>query len=103
MLSYFIAAFGSVILISFYLVNVLKNTKTAVMFGGLLTLLYFTLYIIVSAEDFALLMGSGLVFIVLAVVMMTTRNIDWYQVNTVERQWFSITMIVNFILGNIIY
>ena len=86
MLSYFIAAFGSVILISFYLVNVLKNTKTAVMFGGLLTLLYFTLYIIVSAEDFALLMGSSLVFIVLAVVMMTTRNIDWYQVNAVERQ-----------------
>ncbi|MBL4796144.1 MAG: cell envelope integrity protein CreD [Oleispira sp.] len=86
MLSYFIAAFGSVTLISFYLVNVLKNTKTAAMFGGLLTLLYFTLYIIVSAEDFALLMGSSLVFIVLAVVMMTTRNIDWYQVNAVERQ-----------------
>jgi inner membrane protein involved in colicin E2 resistance len=25
-------------------------------------------------------MGSALVFIVLAVVMLTTRNIDWYQV-----------------------
>ena len=37
-------------------------------------------YIIVSAEDFALLMGSALVFIVLAAVMMATRNIDWYQV-----------------------
>lgn len=80
LLSYFIAAFGSVTLISFYLVNVLRNAKTAAMFAGLLTLLYFTLYIIVSAEDFALLMGSTLVFIVLAVVMMTTRNIDWYQV-----------------------
>lgn len=80
MLSYFIAAFGSVVLITLYLVNVLKNTKTATVFGGLLTLLYFTLYIIVSAEDFALLMGSALVFIVLAVVMMTTRKIDWYQV-----------------------
>ena len=80
MLSYFIAAFGSVVLITLYLVNVLKNTKMATVFGGLLTLLYFTLYIIVSAEDFALLMGSALVFIVLAVVMMTTRKIDWYQV-----------------------
>jgi len=34
----------------------------------------------VSAESFALLMGSALVFIVLAVVMITTRNIDWYHV-----------------------
>ncbi|MEH6447405.1 MAG: cell envelope integrity protein CreD [Oleispira sp.] len=80
LLSYFIAALGSVTLISFYLVNVLRNAKTAGLFAGLLTLLYFTLYIIVSAEDFALLMGSTLVFIVLAVVMMTTRNIDWYKV-----------------------
>lgn len=80
LLSYFIAAVCSVTLISLYLVNVLKNTKTAAMFSGLLSMLYFTLYIIVSAEDFALLMGSTLVFIVLAVVMMATRNIDWYQV-----------------------
>jgi inner membrane protein len=61
-------------------VNVLRSIKTAVIFGGLLILLYFTLYVIVSAEDLALLMGSALVFIVLAVVMLTTRNIDWYQV-----------------------
>lgn len=80
LLSYLIAAFGSVLLISFYLITVLRNKKTAFLFGGLLTLLYFTLYIIVSAEDFALLMGSALVFIVLAAVMMATRNIDWYQV-----------------------
>lgn len=80
LLSYVTAAFGSVSLISFYLINVLRNSKIAAMFAGLLTLLYFTLYIIVSAEDFALLMGSTLVFIVLAAVMMATRNIDWYQV-----------------------
>lgn len=80
LLSYCIAALASVILISFYLVNVLRSIKTAVIFGGLLILLYFTLYVIVSAEDLALLMGSALVFIVLAVVMLTTRNIDWYQV-----------------------
>ncbi len=80
LLSYVIASIGSVLLISLYLVNVLRNTKTAGMFSGLLTLLYFTLYIIVSAEDFALLMGSALVFFVLAVVMMATRNIDWYQI-----------------------
>ncbi len=79
LLSYLLAAIASVLLIGFYLVTVLRNGKTALMFSGLLTLLYFTLYIIVSAEDFALLMGSSLVFIVLAVVMVSTRHIDWYQ------------------------
>lgn len=80
LLSYFLAAVASIVLISFYLVKVLNNGKSALVFGGLLALLYLTLYIIVSAESFALLMGSALVFIVLAVVMITTRNIDWYQV-----------------------
>ncbi len=80
LLSYLLGAIGSVSLISFYLVSVLRDTKTAGIFSGLLILLYFTLYIIVSAEDFALLMGSALVFLVLAVVMVATRNIDWYQV-----------------------
>lgn len=79
LLSYFLAAIASVLLIGFYLVTVLRNGKTAMMFSAVLSLLYFTLYIIVSAEDFALLMGSSLVFIVLAVVMVSTRHIDWYQ------------------------
>ena len=80
MLSYLIAALACASLISFYLVYVLRHAKTAGMFAALLVLLYFTLYIIVSAEDFALLMGSLLVFIVLAVVMVATRNINWYEV-----------------------
>ncbi len=79
LVSYALAAIASVLLISFYLIKVLRNNKTTAMFAGLLSLLYFSLYIIVSAEDFALLMGSALVFIVLAVIMVATRNIDWYQ------------------------
>jgi inner membrane protein len=80
MLSYIIAALACASLISFYLVYVLRHAKTAGLFAALLVLLYFTLYIIVSAEDLALLMGSVLVFIVLAVVMIATRNINWYEV-----------------------
>ncbi|MEH6345251.1 MAG: cell envelope integrity protein CreD [Bermanella sp.] len=79
LLSYFVAAVASVLLIGFYLVTVLRDGKTALVFSAVLSLLYFTLYIIVSAEDFALLMGSALVFTVLAMIMISTRNIDWYQ------------------------
>lgn len=38
------------------------------------------LYVIISAEDYAFLMGGVLTFITLFVVMMSTRNIDWYEV-----------------------
>jgi inner membrane protein len=40
--------------------------------------LYGTLYIIINAEDYALLMGSILVFLVLLVLMYVTRKFDWY-------------------------
>jgi len=45
-------------------------------------LLYSLLYIIVQAEDFALLMGAFLVFGVLATLMFVTRKIDWYELST---------------------
>ena len=38
------------------------------------------LYGLLSAEDYALLMGSLLLFAVLAAVMVLTRRLDWYGV-----------------------
>ena len=43
-----------------------------------LSLLYALLYGLLSAEDYALLMGSLLVFALLAGVMLLTRKLDWY-------------------------
>ena len=42
--------------------------------------LYGLLYGLLSAEDYALLMGSLLLFAVLAAVMVLTRRLDWYGV-----------------------
>jgi inner membrane protein len=63
-----------------YLRYVLAGYKEAIGFSGLLLILYAVLYIIISAEDLALVMGAFLTFISLAIVMFTTRNIDWYKV-----------------------
>ena len=43
-----------------------------------LALLYATLYVLVGAEDYALLAGSGLVLALIAATMYLTRRIDWY-------------------------
>ncbi|MGO2129178.1 MAG: inner membrane CreD family protein [Pseudoalteromonas prydzensis] len=41
--------------------------------------LYSLLYGLLSAEDYALLMGSLLVFVVLSLIMMLTRQVNWYR------------------------
>ena len=79
-LAYTIATFSCVCMLLYYLRYVLGGHKEAAAFSGLLLLLYGVLYVIISAEDYAFLMGGCLTFITLFVVMISTRNINWYQV-----------------------
>lgn len=80
--AYAIASLCCISLLFYYLRYVLQGTSQALLFASLIALLYGALYVIISAEDFALLMGALLTFVTLAVVMISTRNIDWY--NLVE-------------------
>jgi inner membrane protein len=41
--------------------------------------LYAALYGLLVSEDNALVLGAGLLFLVLAAVMVLTRRVDWYQ------------------------
>ena len=77
-LAYAIATVCCVGLLQFYLTWVLRGYKPALVFSGLLSALYGILYVIISAEDFALLMGSLLCFVALGIIMAITRRIDWY-------------------------
>jgi inner membrane protein len=60
-----------------YSAAVLGSWKRAYVIGGLLVGLYAVLYILLGLEDFALLIGSLLLFLALAGVMYATRRIDW--------------------------
>lgn len=78
--AYCIAALCCSGLLLSYLRSVLAGFKQALIFSVLLLILYGVLYIIISAEDLALVMGAFLTFSSLAVIMFSTRNIDWYKV-----------------------
>ncbi len=78
--SYLAAAFGCVILNGFYLSYVLRNWLRGFGFGSALAVLYGALYGLLQSENNALLMGSLLLFALLAAAMIATRNIDWYQI-----------------------
>ena len=79
-LAYAIAATACVALIGFYVSHVLGSARRGTAFAGLLALLYGLLFGVLGAEDYALLLGSLLVFAVLAGFMWLTRKLDWYSV-----------------------
>ncbi len=79
--AYLISVTACSSLLLFYVKYMLKRFSSALLFSAMITLLYGLLYVIVQAEDFALLMGSLLVFIVLSTLMVITRKIDWYNLS----------------------
>jgi inner membrane protein len=79
-LAYGLSASACVGLIGFYVSFVLHSWRRGMGFGALLAALYAMLYGLLNAEDYALLMGSLLVFGVLGSVMVLTRKLDWYGV-----------------------
>ena len=56
------------------------------MFGAAVAALYGALYLLLQMEQSALVLGSLLLFAVLAGVMVATRRIDWYALLGVLRQ-----------------
>lgn len=79
-LAYGVSATACVGLIGFYVSHVLRSWRNGAMFAGALAALYGLLYGLLSAEDYALLMGSLLLFGLLGVFMVLTRKLDWYGV-----------------------
>ena len=77
-LAYLAGAAGTAVLITAYSASVLRARRRAWMLAGVLTVLYGTLYVLVQLETYALLLGSVLLFLVLATVMASTRHLDWY-------------------------
>lgn len=78
--AYMLASTACLSLISFYLSYALRSWKRGVGFGAALTLLYGVLFGLLQSENNALVMGSILLFSVLAAIMLITRKVDWYQI-----------------------
>jgi inner membrane protein len=76
-LAYAAGATATILTISGYALTVLRARRRAVLLALLLTALYGYLYVLLQAEDYALLLGSVGLFVILAAVMFLTRRIDW--------------------------
>lgn len=83
-ISYFIAALMVIALIGLYTYFVLTK-KAGKVFSILImaqmALLYVFLYVLLSLQDFALMLGSFGLFIVISVIMYVTKDVEWYTDN----------------------
>jgi len=75
--AYAIAAVATVGLIAAYSSAILRKLRRSLVLALVLGGLYGYLYVLLQAEDYALLLGSLGLFAVLALVMYITRRIDW--------------------------
>ncbi|CAM3457621.1 cell envelope integrity protein CreD [Aequorivita lipolytica] len=75
--AYSIAAFAVLALITVYSRAILKGFKFPLLICASLASLYGFIYVIIQLENYALLVGSIGLFVILAIIMFASRRIDW--------------------------
>ncbi len=78
--AYLLSSLAIIALVTAYTKSVLSNNLATAIIAGILIILYGFLYIILQLQDYALLLGSVGLFIILAIVMYVTRKIDWFAI-----------------------
>ena len=79
-LSYWSASLAIVLLITLYAKGVTSRLSTMAIIGTSLLVLYGFLFVLLQLADYALLLGSFGLLIILGLVMYLTRRIDWYAI-----------------------
>ncbi len=85
-LAFFISAFATLLLVAAYVKAILKSRLLTLLIGGILLILYSFIFVIIQLQDYALLIGSIGIFIILALVMYFSRKIDWYNLKMEDKQ-----------------
>jgi len=80
--SYLISSISIIGMITLYAKSIFKNKNLTALICLILVMLYLFIYSIIQMEDYALLMGSIGLFLVLAVIMFLSRKINWYDIKT---------------------
>lgn len=76
--AYLISSGATILLITLFSGSVLQSKGLAILMFSLLSALYLFLYILLQMEDYALLIGSIGLFVILGIVMYISRKVEWY-------------------------
>lgn len=76
--AYALAATACVLLLGVYGAAMLGRPRAGVVFGAGMALLYSLLWLLLRLEQTALVVGSTMLFAMLAATMLLTRRLDWF-------------------------
>ncbi len=75
--AYITSALAVIGLVVYYARSVFKQMKATQLLGLVMVLVFGFMFTVINQEDYALLIGSVGLFVVLAIVMTVSRKIDW--------------------------
>ncbi len=78
--AYLTSSVAVISLVAVYVQAIIKNMRQTVVLTGLFAFLYGYIFVLLQLEDYALLVGAIGLFVILAIVMLVSRRIDWYKI-----------------------
>ena len=82
--AYLISAIAVVLMISLYSLSLLKKKKMTIVLSGILISIYGFVFVTLQLADYALLLGSIGLTVILGLTMYFTRKIDWYNIQQLK-------------------
>jgi inner membrane protein len=76
--AYLISSLAVIALISLYSLTFFRKTSISALLGGLLFVFYAYIFVITQQQDYALLLGSVGLFLIVSVLMYVSRKVSWY-------------------------
>jgi len=84
--AYIISSIAVIGMITLYSMTVFKKNKLSVMLMAILSAVYGFIFTTMQLTEYALLMGSVGLAVILALTMYFTRNVNWYKLNETENK-----------------
>ena len=78
-LAYALAALGQIGVLGVYLVGAMRARLAGSLAAFGLAAIYGALYLLILSEQYALLLGALLLFVMLAAILLVTRRVDWHE------------------------
>lgn len=85
-LAYLIASTAIILMVTAYTLSVFGSRRIAALFSGVMILLYGFIYVMIQLQDWALLLGSIFLFVVLGLVMYYSKKINWKDQEGLEQE-----------------
>jgi len=78
--AYLISSIITVMAITLYSKSIFKNKKFMLILCGILSFFYAFIYLLLQLQDYSLILGTGMLFVVLSIIMYISKDIDWYNI-----------------------